>query len=134
MDLSNPDTWTNGAAVVMNAPHIVVPLMIVVAGAAWWLRSRIGKGQIDAYDQRLLLANEQKTDLNSKLTAAKQEIDLLTAQLTSGAPREQLTATVRSTESLFDDALTANSALGVTLTPTSGRYRLLYEPITKRSD
>lgn len=35
MDLSNLKTWTDGLWGIISAPHVVVPLLVVVAITAW---------------------------------------------------------------------------------------------------
>jgi hypothetical protein len=38
LDLSSLKTWIDGLWAVISAPHIVVPLLLAVAIAAWWFR------------------------------------------------------------------------------------------------
>lgn len=51
----NPDTWKQQWAALMSAPYIIFPLLVVVAGAVWWIRG----WQIKVFKDRLQLASER---------------------------------------------------------------------------
>jgi hypothetical protein len=85
MDFTNPKTWADGIATVVNAPHIVFPLLCALAAAVWWargvversakagLRSQIGalKEQVGALNERLSLARDQEAHVTRALNAVK---------------------------------------------------------------
>ena len=80
MDLSNPKTWQGGISIMMEVPHIVVPLVILLMGGVWWLRGTIErsvkdglKAQVGALSERLQLAHDQQGAVTSKLDTAKVE-------------------------------------------------------------
>jgi hypothetical protein len=81
MDLSNPKVWSDGIGTLVSAPHIIVPLLILVAGSVWWLRGTIEQAskeglnsQIGALNARLQLAKDQEADVSKKLESAKSEM------------------------------------------------------------
>src|SRR6266852_6133487 len=98
MDLSDPKTWTEGFRVVIGAPYIVVPLLILVGGAAWWLKDKIDDGEIrglnaknDALDQRLQLAADRAQIVQEARDELEKQVEALKAQIAAGATRETLT-------------------------------------------
>ncbi len=46
-DLSNLKTWADGFWAVINAPHILGPLLLVVAIVVWWFRGSVEKARRD---------------------------------------------------------------------------------------
>lgn len=70
MDLSNPKTWTDGLRVVVDAPHVVVPLLLAVAFGGWWFRGHLQDSQIGTLKQELALADRQLSDYRDKLAGA----------------------------------------------------------------
>src|SRR4051812_1673334 len=102
MDLSDPDVWRQGLRVVVDAPHVVVPLMIIVAGAAWWLRGALMGAKLEGADaarvaaeQRLALAREREADAEGKREETKRAFEDLKAQIAAGAPPQLTAATER---------------------------------------
>ena len=119
VDVSDPRFWIDGVRVVSNAPHVVVPLMIVAAGAAWWLRGAIAKGSIEglreqnkALEQRRELAEASERTITKETQTVKDQLATLQAQINVGAEKEQLTGTTLTIGSTIGRIATANTALG----------------------
>ena len=122
MDLSDPKTWTEGQGVVASAPHIVVPLLIAVAGGVWWLRGMVDKPIIDGLRERLKGAKDQHTYLARKLDDAQAEIARLEQQLEDKAEPRLLRNTINSTLRYVREATDASTRLDDWLTkPDPGR-------------
>ena len=132
MDLSDPKVWTDGIKVVVNAPHIVGPLMAATAIAVWWFRGTVEKARqdglqstIDGRDsqiagkdvlvtvmqERLQLANDAQKNLTTKLTDAEKETEKLRKQVEEKASPEAIAATARHTATLVTDSVSANTQL-----------------------
>src|SRR5258705_8531460 len=84
MDFSSPKTWQDGIAAVMDAPHVLVPLVVFVMGSVWWLRGTIERSardglnaQVGALRERLQLAHDQQAAVTSKLDSARLEMAAL---------------------------------------------------------
>jgi hypothetical protein len=59
LDLSNLQDWKDGAAVVIAAPHIVVPLLVAVGTGVWLFRGKIEKDKLEVQEARLKLKDDQ---------------------------------------------------------------------------
>jgi hypothetical protein len=73
----SPGFWKSQLAAVANARWIVLILLAAVAVFVWRLRGFVDKNRIDALkdqlnarDERLLLAQQQERDVSAKLAAA----------------------------------------------------------------
>ena len=53
MDFSDPKVWTDGLGVVISAPQIVGPLVVLAAGAGYWLKSEWAKSEKEGLVQRV---------------------------------------------------------------------------------
>jgi hypothetical protein len=116
MDLFNPKTWTDGWDVVVNARHIVIPLLAAVGYAAWWVRGTlVDKPKIDGLEQRLALAKEQQSPLTEQLADVKVEVALLKRQLENSGADRAILNTVYHTEGIIDRAASSNTQLGNTI-------------------
>jgi hypothetical protein len=111
MDLADPKTWADGLKVVLEAPHIVVPLLVAVGGAAYWFRGSMAKAAIDGLKEQ----NQALVERNSVLEAHREfaetragefdrKLGLVTAQLTTlegqikrGEPQQGLLLTAAAT-------------------------------------
>ena len=111
MDLSELQTWKDGVAVVLSAPHIVVPALITAAGAGWWLKAAIGKGENAALKERLQLAREREADAKEKQTELEKQVQELKARTAAGAPREELAAISARVDVALGEFTTANNAV-----------------------
>src|SRR5215813_12331616 len=108
MDLSDPKTWTDGVAVVANAPHIVVPLVLAVLWFGWWVRGRfVDKPMIVGQRERLNLAKEHTSYLTRRLDDAQAEIAKLKEQIAQGAPPDVLRFTANSTAQIVSEIAAA---------------------------
>src|SRR5215212_2309830 len=90
-DITKVDVWIAGLKVVLEAPQIVIPLLVLVAGFVWWFRGIITQAttaalaeQNTAISERLKLAQERETDVRQKMDALEKTVkDLNTAKRTS---------------------------------------------------
>ena len=110
--------WT----LFMSDPADFVLMFAAVAAAAfwfaWWLRSHIVK-------ERLELLRSQRDDLDKKLKAADSSLATLRTQISNkGGDTELLTATY-SARAIFGDMQIISDNMRVTLTPTSGPFRIV---------
>jgi hypothetical protein len=129
MDLSNPHVWKDGIGTVLGAPHIVFPLLFLVAGAVWWFRGTIERGakegltiQIALLNERLSLAQDQQADVARKLEVATSQVIALQAKATQMPPQP---ITVQATSSAVDAlqiATDANRFLHRILRAEPGNY------------
>jgi hypothetical protein len=131
MDLSDPKTWTDGLAVVVGAPHIVVPLVIAVGGAVWWVRGKFEErkrdglqASINVLQERLHNAREQQSYLSRRLTDAQAEIAKLKQQIEDRAAPEVLRGTISSAAKFIDDTATANDDLRKAIAGTIARVKV----------
>jgi Flp pilus assembly protein TadG len=152
MDLSNIQTWKDGLRVVQDAPQIVLPLLVVVAGGVWWFARKIEKSirdglksqndalreQNNTLKERLSLAQDRQTDFASKLDAVQTEFAVFKEQVRSEAAPAEIEATANSTSALLGDLKTANTALRHILTAQGGEYGVTGNDVrftvTRRSD
>ena len=129
MDLSDPKTWTDSVAVVANAPHIVVPLLIAVGGAVWWVRGRfVDKPMIVGQRERLNLAKDHQSYLTRRLDDAQAEIAKLKEQIAQGASPDVLRYTANSTAQIVSEIVAANTDLGDKIKADPGRITTVRVP------
>jgi Tfp pilus assembly protein PilO len=101
---------------------ILVGVAIIVGGGAWWLCSRIYKGQVAAKDAeinvktaQIQLALAQRDELDAKLTDARANNSALQRQINTQASNTELLATANSTGNFFDELKIVSDRIGVTL-------------------
>ena len=125
MDLSNPKTWTDGLWGVINAPHIVVPLLVAVAIAGWWFRGSIERAKRDGFQsiiygrdaqiaglnmqiavqqERLQLANDLQEYASTRFADAEKETTKLKQQLEEKAPPEAIALTASYAAAMLGSA------------------------------
>jgi hypothetical protein len=128
MDLTKAETWSNGLRIILDAPHIVVPLLILVAGAVWWFRGTIEsaakeglKERNSALDEQRKLAEARQKDVQEKLSIAEKRVDELEQKVAAGASREQIADAGKIARAAISETLTANTQLGVVLKAEPGR-------------
>jgi len=153
VDFSDRQVWKNGAAVVIGAPHIVVPLLAAVAIGVWWFRGRLEKSGKDGLNGTISNLNSKIAVLNERLEYAKDRLAdakhreeevrrayaELQGQIAANASKETLAATAGKVDTAITQLSTANNALAVALTamdlttgpPDLGKPTF---SITKRSD
>jgi hypothetical protein len=76
LDLSNLKTWTDGLWAVINAPYIVVPLLLVVAIAAWWFRGTFERTRRDGLQSIITGRDAQIAGLNTQIAVAQERLRL----------------------------------------------------------
>jgi hypothetical protein len=76
LDLTNLQSWKDGATVVMSAPHIVVPLIFAACWLGWWWRGTTEKGEkselkanLQTLESRIKLKDEQLATKEQQLKA-----------------------------------------------------------------
>ena len=125
MDLSNLRTWTDGLWGIISAPHVVVPLLVVVAIAAWWFRGTFERTrrdglqsiingretqivglnmQIAVAQERLRLANDLQEYASTRFADAEKETAKLKQQIEEKASPEAIALTANYTAALLSSA------------------------------
>jgi hypothetical protein len=128
-DYIDPKVWLDGLNLVTAAPHVVVPILIVAALAAWWFRGHTKSGEIAglkeqakaATDWRNFAENRAKT-AEEQLSAAQATNETLKRQIEAGAEKEVLAATAETTSREITAA--NNEVKGIT-----GSYRFEHRDI-----
>jgi hypothetical protein len=139
--MKSPDPAAIWALFQSDPPNFILMFVAVIVffgGGAWWLRGFIHKEKEKTFDHRLKLAQENQQSLTSKLDAAGAKILELQAQISAGAQRKELTATVKSSVDLFADVKAANVELQTSLSPqtsfATGKFKVIPGSATQRSD
>jgi hypothetical protein len=128
LDLSTPKTWTDGLWAVISAPHIVVPLLVLLAIAAWWFRGTFERArreglqsiidgrdaqiaglnmQIAVAQERLRLANDLQEYASTKFSDAEKEAAKLKQQIDEKASPESIALTANDTVAMVSSASVA---------------------------
>src|SRR5438105_15482470 len=99
MDWSNPEVWKS-LRVVMDAPYVVIPLMIGTMGVGMLLRgtqignlrTQIGavQARIDLEETRRKTAEERREEEHRRLLEAGSQIEELKNQINRGASPQEL--------------------------------------------
>ena len=149
MDLSNPQTWKDGASVVIGAPHIVGPLLAAVAIGVWWFRAAIGgaevrglkgtigelKERIGVLEERLRLASDREKDVKEKRDELEKQVQELRAQIAAeGAASEKVRAITAKVEAALGEFTTANTALSTAITGVEAKGEVGRIGVTISSD
>ena len=132
-------------ALLMSEPGTVLTtlaaVVVVVGGGAWWLRHFIGNERIKALEEQLRLAQgqyasvkEQLASVEAKAAVLEREIAEVRSSLSPPARVEQLARSNTEFQSALLNLATSTSSLGHTLTFGQGQYKVMVEPITRRSD
>jgi hypothetical protein len=137
-----PEFWKAQWDAVIVAPWLIIPLLALVGYVGWRLRGSVDDGeirglkaQISARDAQLDLARDQQQDVNSKLQQVNTNLTLLRQQVQTRQPAAVILGTANSTSALVVETSVVNQALGVTLNPTGGIYRLgVPDRVTKPSE
>ena len=80
MDFTDPKFWTDGLGVVRNAPQIVGPLVVLAAGAGYWLKSAWAKSEKEGLLQRVGVLEER---VRSEKEGLLQRVGVLEERLRS---------------------------------------------------
>src|SRR6516164_9172524 len=96
-DYTDPKVWIDGWNLVTSAPHVIVPILVVVVVAVWWFRGHTKSGEIKALQEQARadekwrhFAEDKATTATQKLTAAEATIATLQQQIAKGASKEAL--------------------------------------------
>jgi hypothetical protein len=87
LDITNLQTWKDGAIVVMGAPHIVVPLLFAAATCAWWLKGKIDEGKLETHEAQLKLKDEHLQLKEDQLKILQDKLSDLEARQGAGRPK-----------------------------------------------
>ena len=128
LDLSTQKTWTDGFWAVISAPHVVVPLLVIIAIAAWWFRGTFERTrrdglqsiisgrdsqiaglnmQIAVAQERLRLANDLQEYASTKFADAEKEASKLKQQIDEKASPETVALTANYTVAMLSSASVA---------------------------
>ena len=128
LDLSTQKTWTDGLWAVISAPHIVVPLLVLLAIAAWWFRGTFERVrreglqsiiegrdaqiaglnmQVAVAQERLRLANDLQSYASTKFADAEKEAAKLKQQIDEKASPETVALTANYTVAMISSASVA---------------------------
>jgi hypothetical protein len=112
MHFTDPKVWTDGLRAVMDAPHIVGPLMVMVAVFVWWFRGLIARRRIAALEERLRLARDKDADVTSGLEAAQGIVLALDNQVGGYEQRAVIFETSAAAVTMMGRTIAANAELG----------------------
>ena len=76
LDLSSLKTWTDGLWAVVSAPHILFPLLVVVAIAAWWFRGTFERARREGLQSIINGRDAQIAGLNTEIAVAQERLRL----------------------------------------------------------
>jgi hypothetical protein len=128
LDLSTLKAWTDGLWAVISAPHILVPLLLIIAIAAWWFRGTFERTrrdglqsiisgreaqiaglnmQIAVAQERLRLANDLQEYASTKFADAEKEAAKLKQQIDEKASPETVALTANYTVAMLSNASVA---------------------------
>lgn len=115
LDITKAEVWVAGFRVLAEAPHVVIPLLFLVAGVAWWFRGALNQAKMDALaaqkgaiTDHLQLAEKQEADARRKLDDLEKTVRDLTATKGSSAGTEKVAAAlseVRNANTALYEAL-----------------------------
>jgi hypothetical protein len=121
-DITNAEVWVAGLKVVVDAPQVVIPLLFLVSGIAWWFRGAITQGKVEALaaqnvaiTERLKLVQDRESDFRQKITTLERTVEELSAgkrtpsELAASAKVAAALNEVRSANTAIYDALSAES-------------------------
>ena len=112
MNFADPKVWTEGVRAVMNIPHIVWPLIVLVAASVWWFRGFIARRRIAALEERLRLARDKDADVTSGLEMAQGMLLALDNQVGGYEERAIIFETSAAAVTVVGRTMAANAELG----------------------
>ena len=112
MDYTDPKAWKDSMEVVINNLHSVVPIMVLVGGAAWWFKGSLEKSAKSSLkekndvlkerhivlEERLRLAKDSESSVSRAFTELQLEIEKLKTEVANKVP--DISEIERSTVSL----------------------------------
>jgi chromosome segregation ATPase len=135
----DPAFWVAGWKAFSSAQETAIPLLILVGGVVWWIRSvvkgrevsglkeqigslkeQIGslKEQIGALEQRRLRAIEQVTVDKKKMEALRVEVAALKKKIPKGGRHNELAASVDAVTNTVTELSAASERLRRRLSPS----------------
>jgi cell division protein FtsB len=140
--MSTPE-WITALELFMTQPVLLIATFLVAVAAfgfAWWLRSQIAQGRVEALDGQLKLmrdqydaVNRQLSEVTAKVAAQEQLISTLRSSLPPPARVEELARSNTEIQSALTNLATSTGTLGHTITIGEGLYHVMVEPLTRRS-
>jgi len=140
--MSTPE-WITALGLFMPQPVLLIATFLIAVAAfgfAWWLRGHIAQGRVEALDGQLRLmrdqydaVNRQLSEVTAKVAAQEGVISGLRSSLPPPARVEELARSNTEIQSALTSLANSTSSLGHTLTIGEGLYRVMVEPLTKRS-
>jgi hypothetical protein len=121
------DQWT----LVWSAPAFALGLLVIVAGAMWWLRGTLGKSEVKGLKVKISAAQEAGKTLQQRLAiareqeqaavATRQQIEAQIAELQREVvfSPERIRARVRDLVETVAGMESAQNALANTLSPST---------------
>jgi hypothetical protein len=127
-DVLSPEIWKHQWEAFMSAPYIIFPLLILAAGAVWWLRGALVKEQIAVlkaenesqntiFENRRQLAAEKVELANQAKAEVERQFNDLKASLVGN---DALAARVARMESAIEKLSAANNAVRSAIGIASG--------------
>jgi hypothetical protein len=140
--MSTPE-WVKALGLFLTYPLLLVATFLVAVaafGLAWWLRSHIAQGRVEALDAQLQLArgqydnvSRQLAEVTAKVEGQEREISELRSSMPPAARVEALARSNNEIQGALVSLASSTTSLGHTLTIGEGVYRLSVEPLNKRS-
>jgi len=116
VDLTDPKFWADGAKIMIDAPQIVIPLLIAVGLGAWIARGKIEKAarnglteQKKAHEDYRQLAEAKAQEFSRKLADAEGKMAILQEQIKANESQPSVLATVHATSQVLGDLRVANN-------------------------
>ncbi len=134
--MSTPE-WITALGLFMTQPVLLIATFLIAVAAfgfAWWLRGHIAQGRVEALDgDQYDAVNRQLSEVTAKVAAQEGVISGLRSSLPPPARVEELARSNTEIQSALTSLANSTSSLGHTLTIGEGLYRVMVEPLTKRS-
>ncbi|HEY8650534.1 MAG TPA: hypothetical protein VIL70_06425 [Chthoniobacterales bacterium] len=123
--MSNPDTWKQQWEAFMNAPYIMFPLLLFVAGAVWWFRGKMSEAtvaglreqinglreQINIFNARLQLAAEKASLADEAKDELERQFQTYKAEVAAKAGNGAFDARIAKVEASIEKLAAANNAV-----------------------
>jgi hypothetical protein len=119
---------TKAWPLIVAAPLAAFALVALGATGAWWFRGQMAsseirglQAEIGAWKVRLDLANDQQRALTERLQLLQVDLTKLESQRAQGLVPSEIAATTASIVANVSGLISANTALGRTITTSGGR-------------
>ena len=127
--LLTTEFWLSQTAVIMSAPWVIIPLLLMSGFIGWKIKggidggARLLRAENKALEAQLQLARREASGTDQKLISIRTEIAELKRQVEARANPDALKRLAATVESQANEAATANSTLRQLLRDASGRIR-----------